>query len=662
MLREGLSACFLGPCSENDHLLERLLLDFVRDHGFWRRNFHPADRPAISTADQKRDGHTDMIDRMREELSALSAELKKAVPFFSPRYVGHMSSDILLPAFIARVITTLYNPNNVSEEASPVTLEKELQVGLQLARMFGMRTDETTEPCAWGHLTSGGTVANYEALWNFRALAFWPLALAAAARATGVEIPALGPLGRPLLDHDDYELMNLGIDAVVALRRATATALRASLDPDRLRAFARELKARRIEALGTADFFREHDELEPPLVLVPASGHYSWEKGMKVLGFGTRQLVKIGVDSNMRMDVVQLAERLEQARRERRPVLAVVGVLGTTEFGTIDPIDRLVALRRSCRAEGQDFGIHVDGAWGGYLASIFRRPDGDMEPREKVARRFRYFPSPAVHGAFAALPEVDSITVDPHKLGYVPYAAGAFVCRNREVIDFIAQEASYVFDVEDSRRARGTGEKLRNLGKYVLEGSKAGAAAASVYVTHKVLPLDDEGFGLLLEETIRATEYLHELVMRRREALADRFRITIPFVTDSNLICFAVNPRGNRDLAVMNRFARRVFESLRVDPSRPIQVKEFIGSYTSLARDNVPAREADRILEELGIDPASFVAEVRDPAREADHIFLLRHTLMNPWLMKEDGGRNWLDRYWDYLETLLDAAAVERPV
>ena len=43
-------ACFLGPYGENDTLLEKLVVEFLRDHVYWRRNFHPEDPPAISTA------------------------------------------------------------------------------------------------------------------------------------------------------------------------------------------------------------------------------------------------------------------------------------------------------------------------------------------------------------------------------------------------------------------------------------------------------------------------------------------------------------------------------------------------------------------------------------------------------------------------------------
>src|SRR3546814_2469582 len=94
---------------------------------------------------------------LRRERNSLSAALKRSVPFHSPRYLGHMVSDLLLPGLAAQILTLPYNPNNVSEDAAPVTVDLEVQVGLQLARMLGYRHDPKLPDCAFGHLTSGGT-------------------------------------------------------------------------------------------------------------------------------------------------------------------------------------------------------------------------------------------------------------------------------------------------------------------------------------------------------------------------------------------------------------------------------------------------------------------------------------------------------------------------
>ena len=159
------------PCSthaprtygENDPS-SRSWFEFLRDHVYWRRNFHPEDPPAIPTTAAQQPGYLAFEAKLRRELHQLSAALKRSVPFHSPRYIGHMASDLLLPGLAAQILTLPYNPNNVSEDAAPVTIDLEVQVGLQLARMLGYPDDPGRVECAFGHLTSGGTVANYQAL------------------------------------------------------------------------------------------------------------------------------------------------------------------------------------------------------------------------------------------------------------------------------------------------------------------------------------------------------------------------------------------------------------------------------------------------------------------------------------------------------------------
>lgn len=66
---------------------------------------------------------------------------------------------------------------------------------------------------------------------------------------------------------------------------------------------------------------------------------------MKMLGLGRGQL-ELLPEKSMRLDLVALDETLQRCQRERQPVLMVVTVLGSTEYGTIDPVDGVVAARR----------------------------------------------------------------------------------------------------------------------------------------------------------------------------------------------------------------------------------------------------------------------------------------------------------------------------
>ncbi|MBW8367585.1 MAG: pyridoxal-dependent decarboxylase, partial [Arenimonas sp.] len=489
MTSPAIHPLFLGPYGENDGLLEKLVVEFLRDHVYWRRNFHPEDPPAIPTGAAGEPAFRDFEARMRRELHSLSASLKRSVPFHSPRYIGHMVSDLLLPGLAAQYLTLPYNPNNVSLDAAPVTIDLELKVGLQLARMFGYVDDPARPDCAFGHLTSGGTLANFQSLRLALALKAFPVALRAIG-APGLDVP-----------DDDWSAFNLTPAATVALLDQWNAWLAHCPAPQR-RQWRQRFTAERLETLGLADFLAKHPRLRSPRVLAPVTAHYSWSKGMKLMGLGRAQL-ELVPERGMRTDTDALEGLLERCERERQPVLMVVGVLGSTEFGTMDPVHELVAARDRWAARGLGFGVHVDAAWGGYLATLFRESDGSLRPLQAMREEYRDFPATEVHAAFGALARADSITVDPHKLGYIPYGAGAFLCRDQRAMALLAEEADYVFTPgEDGDFFK----RFRQLGRYIPEGSKPGAAAAAVYVTHRVLPLDHANFGQLPRESILATE------------------------------------------------------------------------------------------------------------------------------------------------------------
>ncbi len=621
-----LDACFLGPYGENDGLLEKLVVEFLRDHVYWRRNFHPEDPPAISTAAAMHPDYQAFEARMRRELHQLSAALKKSVPFHSPRYIGHMASDLLLPGLAAQILTLPYNPNNVTEDAAPVTVELEVKVGLQLARMLGYVDDPSREDCAFGHLTSGGTVANYQALRLALALKAFPVAL----RAAGVPDIAL--------PEDDWAAFNLHPRRSTQLVAQWQDWLAAATPADR-KHWQAKVQAERIEQRGLLDFFAQHPALKIPKVLVPITAHYSWSKGCKLLGLGRDQL-ELLPERGMRIDAEALTRTLERCQRDQQPVLLAVAVMGTTEYGTIDPIDAVVAARETASTHGLGFSVHVDAAWGGYLATLFRNGDGSLRSREEVAAGFRSFPSAEVHAAIAALGETDSVTVDPHKLGYLPYGAGAFICRDHRAVALLSEEADYVFHGSAKQDYMS---RYRGLGQYVPEGSKSGAAVAGVYVTHKVLPLDHAHFGLLPAQTIRAAEAFHARALRFAEEMAGVVRAVVPFAPDSNLVCFALNPCGNRRVADANAFVRRVHDELRSDPSRPLQDKQFFGSATSLRPEVLGEAETHRILEALDLDPSTLGQD------GGDKLMILRHTLMNPYLIDTENGISYIDLYFEHL-------------
>lgn len=108
---------------------------------------------------------TKMVETAVRKTAALLGA--HSVPFWYPRYQAHMCADMSMPALLGYFMTMLYNPNNVSIEASPITTVAELEVGDQLSEMFGYNIDDSNKeaPRSWGHIACDGTVANLESIW-----------------------------------------------------------------------------------------------------------------------------------------------------------------------------------------------------------------------------------------------------------------------------------------------------------------------------------------------------------------------------------------------------------------------------------------------------------------------------------------------------------------
>jgi glutamate decarboxylase len=100
------------------------------------------------------------------------------------------------------------------------------------------------------------------------------------------------------------------------------------------------------------------DGFRSGVMLASSLAHYSLEKATGMLGLGARGTIKVPVDRLGRMDVGELERILERCREGRQRVIAVVGTAGTTECGSIDPLEAIARL-----AHQEEVHFHVDAAW-----------------------------------------------------------------------------------------------------------------------------------------------------------------------------------------------------------------------------------------------------------------------------------------------------------
>jgi aromatic-L-amino-acid decarboxylase len=134
--------------------------------------------------------------------------------------------------------------------------------------------------------------------------------------------------------------------------------------------------------------------------------HHSVGKAARLIGIDPASIRTVATDAEGRCDPGALASLIEaDAAAGHRPFL-VVGTGGSTDTGSIDPLDRLAAI-----AAGAGAWFHVDAAYGGFFALTARGRD-----------RLR------------GIERADSVTVDAHKGLFLPYGVGGLLVRDTALL------------------------------------------------------------------------------------------------------------------------------------------------------------------------------------------------------------------------------------
>jgi tyrosine decarboxylase len=677
-----MSAWFLGPKAENAAWERQMLTHILEDYFHWRRNYFPGDE--ILVTESMRREQVDFHDRLAQQVDEMLAGLRAHFPFYSPRYNAHMLSDQTIPAVLGYFAGLLYNPNNVTPESAPVTLKWELELGADILKMLGYAPPPpegvaTKEEFGWAHVTGGGTVANLEALWLAREVRYFPLAVRDVCRKHNIALTLKLPKD-PETAHDiaalaPEECLTIRPNQAIYLFGRLIDAVRRQSDlthPDSIRT-VHEWLAESEFSLGNHGT-RAAFGVRPPVLLVSDAFHYSIPKAADVLGIGRENVIPVDVDAHFRMDVHALEDALRRTVREGKLPLAVVAIAGTTEVGAVDPVDRIAALREEMTpALGESFWLHVDAAWGGYFRSLFVDGSGDARTagavdaadagaadteaadalgrrgaegvaefvsRDLMLDRGRYskhlhlkWGSPEVLAAFEAFPKAESIIVDPHKMGYVPYPCGVVAFRNDLVRQFSAEEIAYISSTQledvDTHRHRGPD----TIGPYILEGSKPGANVAACWLSHRMIPPERRGYGQIMRASLLGARELYERLVHwdtaeRTNGVTHAWRF-VPVTSqpaDTNILCFLIQERPARGLEFTNRINQRVYEAFTIGarPGAPAYSysQPFFLSRTVFQPSHYPSAAIRALLGRAEIQPADY--------REHG-LFLLRATVMSPY-------------------------------
>ena len=354
------------------------------------------------------------LEAMRAVLAEVATRMQDNFPYPHPFYAGQMLKPPHPIARLAYALALWINPNNHALDGGRASSAMEKEAVANIAAMYGW-PDRFL-----GHLTSGGTMANLEALW-----------------------------------------------------------ISSQLHPDRL-------------------------------VVASSQAHYTHARISEVLGIPFRS---VPVDSDARIDVRKLESLLAAGE-----VGTVVATLGTTSFGSVDPLDRILALQNK-----YEFRVHVDAAYGGYFELAANLDD-------------------ATRRAFDDLDRVDSIVVDPHKHGLQPYGCGCVLFSDPSVGVIYQHDSPYTYFSSDEL----------HLGEISLECSRAGASAVALWATQRLLPMVQSGeFAVGLERSRDAARELY----RRLSADPDEMTTLEP---ELDIVVWA--PRAARASSISAR-SQQVFDA-----------------------------------------------------------------------------------------------------
>src|SRR5690554_2448738 len=205
-------------------------------------------------------------------------------------------------------------------------------------------------------------------------------------------------------------------------------------------------------------------------ILVSERGHYSLGKAADILGIGRRSLISIKTDAHYKVRLDELVRTCDELQARNIKVMAIVGVAGASETGTVDPLDAMADI-----AGERGIHFHVDSAWGGptLMSNTYR-------------------------SLLKGIERADSVTFDAHKQLYVPMGAGICVFKDPDTLSSVEHHAEYII-------RKGS----KDLGSHTVEGSRPGMA---ILVHSGLHIIGRQGYELLIDQGIGRAKLFADMI------------------------------------------------------------------------------------------------------------------------------------------------------
>ncbi len=254
----------------------------------------------------------------------------------------------------------------------------------------------------------------------------------------------------------------------------------------------------------------------PRLVFYGSRETHSWaRKSAELLGLGNSAFRRVPVTRDYRIDLDALRSAIVADRKAGVRPFCVIGNAGTVNTGATDDLRALARIARE-----EELWFHVDGAFGAFAAL-----------------------APSLKGIVAGMEEADSLAVDLHKWGYLPFEIGLALVRDEASHRAAFATRSSYLDATPRGIVAG-GLPFAELGVQLSRGFRALKVWMSLK-THGT-----RAFGRLVEQNVRQALHLRDLIEAdpRLELLAP-----VPL----NVVCFRFKSPGLDD-ATLDRVNQEI--------------------------------------------------------------------------------------------------------
>ena len=176
-----------------------------------------------------------------------------------------------------------------------------------------------------------------------------------------------------------------------------------------------------LTALTTARRVKCGEDFSKSIIYLSDQAHSSNIKAIRVLGFKREQIRIIPTDIEFRISINKLKNEIARDRLKGNEPFCIIATAGTTNTGTVDPLDTLADI-----CEKENLWFHIDGAYG---AAAMLSKKGNI--------------------ALKGIERADSLTVDPHKWFFQPYEIGCLIVKDKSWLSgTFSEKPEYLRDIE----------------------------------------------------------------------------------------------------------------------------------------------------------------------------------------------------------------------